>query len=114
MRTTVISLTEREGSMSDYIAAPTIGEILKEEFMIPMDLSSSHLAKEIHVPVSRIQTILNNGRKITPDTSLRLARYFGISDRYFLNIQNDLDIREIKRNIASDISGIKPYQYKAV
>ena len=100
--------------MSDYIATPTIGEILKEEFMIPLDLSSYRLAKEIHVPVSRIQAILNNGRKITPDTSLRLARYFGVSDRYFLNIQNDLDIREIKRNIADDISGIKPYKYKAV
>ncbi len=100
--------------MNNYIEAPTMGEILKEEFMVPMNLSSYKLAHDIHVPVSRIQAILNSGRKITPDTSIRLARYFGVSDRYFLNLQNDLDIRELKTSLKSEISAIKPYSYGTV
>jgi antitoxin HigA-1 len=100
--------------MNDYIETPTMGEILKEEFMIPMGLSSYKLAHEIHVPVSRIQAILNSGRKITPDTSLRLARFFGVSDRYFLNIQDDLDIRQLKSSMKDEISEIRPYQYSSV
>ena len=54
--------------MTDYINAPTIGEILQEEFMEPMSISAYKLAKEIHVPVSRIQDILHNRRKFFPDT----------------------------------------------
>lgn len=100
--------------MGNYIETPTMGEILKEEFMVPMNLSSYKLAHEIHVPVSRIQAILNSGRKITPDTSIRLARYFGVSDRYFLNLQNDLDIRELKASLGDEISQIKPYQCSSV
>ena len=79
--------------MTGYIDTPTIGEILQEEFMEPMDISAYKLAQEIHVPVSRIQDILHDRRKITADTSLRLAKYFGVSDRYFLDMQNDIDIR---------------------
>lgn len=100
--------------MNNYIETPTMGEILKEEFMVPMNLSSYKLAHDIHVPVSRIQAILNSGRKITPDTSIRLARYFGVSDRYFLNLQNDLDIRELKTSLENEISSIKPYRYSTV
>ena len=86
-----------------------MGEILKEEFMIPLNLSAYRLAHDIHVPVSRIQAILNDRRKITADTSLRLGRYFGVSGKYFLNIQNDLDIRELNSSISDEISQIKPY-----
>ena len=64
--------------MTGYIDTPTIGEILQEEFMEPMDISAYKLAQEIHVPVSRIQDILHDRRKITADTSLRLAKYFGV------------------------------------
>ena len=69
--------------MDAYITAPKMSEILWEEFMEPMGISAYKLAKEIHVPVSRIQDILHDRRKITADTSLQLARYFGVSDRYF-------------------------------
>ena len=95
--------------MTDYIATPTMGEILKEEFMIPLNLSAYRLAHDIHVPVSRIQAILNDRRKVTADTSLRLGRYFGVSGKYFLNIQNNLDIRELNSSISDEISQIKPY-----
>ncbi len=86
-----------------------MGEILKEEFMEPMNLSAYKLAQGIHVPVSRIQAILNSGRRITPDTSLRLAKFFGVSDRYFLDLQADLDIRELKKTMENDIAEITPY-----
>ena len=79
--------------MDDYIATPKIGEILQEEFMSPMNISAYKLAKEVHVPVSRIQDILHDRRKITADTSVRLGKYFGVSSRYFLNLQDDIDIR---------------------
>ena len=92
--------------MMDFIMPPTIGEILQEEFMAPMKISAYRLAQEIHVPVSRIQDILNDRRKITADTSLRLAKFFGVSDKYFLDMQNDIDIRNLKVSIAADIAQI--------
>ena len=64
----------------DYrIKTPTTGEILFKEFMEPMGLSAYKLAQEIRVPTSRVQDILHNRRKITVDTSLRLAKFFGVS-----------------------------------
>jgi len=92
-----------------HIETPTISEILYEEFMEPLGISAYKLAHEIHVPVSRIQDILHNRRKITVDTSIRLARYFGVSERFFLNMQNDIDIREVKLALNSDIESINPY-----
>lgn len=85
-----------------------MGEILREDFMKPMNISAYKLAKEIHVPVSRIQAILSDDRKITVDTSLRLAKYFGVSDRCFLDIQNDIDIRNLKISLKNEIDSIKP------
>jgi len=87
---------------------PTMGEILIEEFMEPMGISAYRLAQDIHVPVSRIQDILHGRRKITADTSLRLAKNFGVSDKYFLDIQNDIDLRELKISLESDIQTIRP------
>ena len=79
--------------MSDFIETPTIGEILREEFLIPLGISAYKLAREINVPTSRIQDILHNRRKITVDTSLRLAKFFGLSDGYFMSLQDDIDIK---------------------
>ena len=93
------------------IETPTIGEILKEEFMEPLGLSAYRLAKDIHVPVSRIQDILHGRRKVTADTSLRLAKLFGVSDRYFLDMQNDIDIRNLKKDMQSEINNIQTIRY---
>ena len=65
--------------MNNYIATPTAGEVLLEEFMKPLGISAYRLAMDIRVPVSRIQDILHGRRKITADTSIRLAKYFGVS-----------------------------------
>lgn len=97
--------------MDTYIPVPKISEILLEEFMKPMGISAYRLAKDIHVPVSRIQAILADKRKITVDTSLRLGKYFGVSDRYFLNLQDNIDIREARETMRKDLESIKTIQY---
>ena len=97
--------------MNRIIETPKVSEILKEEFMEPLDISAYKLAREIHVPVSRVQDILHDRRKITVDTSLRLAKYFGVSDSYFLDIQNDIDLRNSKMNMEEEIESIQTYHY---
>lgn len=92
--------------MPNYITTPTISEILIEEFMKPYGISAYLLAQDIHVPVSRIQDILHDRRKITADTSLRLAKYFGVSDKYFLDIQTDIDIRNLKLSEQEELDSI--------
>ena len=78
------------------IETPKVSEILLEEFMIPLHISAYKLANSINVPVSRIQDILHDRRKITVDTSIRLGIFFGVSELFFLNIQNDIDLRNEK------------------
>ena len=92
----------------DMIMTPTIGEILREEFMEPMNISAYKLAQATFVPVSRIQDILHNRRKMTVDTSIRLGRFFGVSERYFLNLQNDIDIRNETLKHVDELNRIQP------
>ena len=96
--------------MDSFIETPKMSEILSEEFMEPLNISAYRLAKDISVPVSRIQDILHDRRKVTPDTSLRLGRYFGVSERYFLNLQNDIDLRNEKLEIEDELNQIKTVQ----
>lgn len=73
------------------------GEILYEEFMKPMGVSSNALAREITVPPNRISDIVNGKRSITADTALRLGKYFGVSPELWLGFQLDYDLRVAKR-----------------
>ncbi len=100
--------------MDRIIETPTMGEILLEEFLRPNGLSAYKLAQEIHVPTSRIQDIIHDRRKVTADTSLRLAKFFGVSDKYFLDIQNDIELRELKITMATDIDSIETYKCASV
>ena len=79
------------------------GEILLEEFLQPMDLSQNRLARELAVPPRRINEIVLGKRSITPDTALRLARYFGTSERFWLGLQADFDLEEARLNLAGQI-----------
>lgn len=74
------------------------GEVLLEEFLEPMEISQYRLAKDISVPPRRINEIVHGKRSVTADTALRLARYFGTSDRFWLNLQTsyDLDVERDK------------------
>jgi len=86
----------------------TPGEILLEEFLKPMELSQNALARAIRVPPRRINEIVLGLRAITADTDLRLARYFGMSEGFFLGLQTDYDLRAKKREIGSDLAAIRP------
>lgn len=108
-RINFIELLIRSNQMNP-TPTPKISEILREEFMIPFNLSAYALAKAIHVPVSRIQDILNDHRKITVDTSIRLTKFFGVSDKYFLNLQNDIDIRNAEAENSQDYKEIELIQ----
>ena len=77
------------------------GEILLEEFLNPMDISQYRLAKDISVPPRRINEIVHGNRSITADTALRLGRYFGLSPRFWLNLQNRFDL-EITQDLLAD------------
>ena len=90
------------------IPTPKMSEFLLEDFMIPLHLTAYKLAHAIHVPVSRIQDILHDRRKITVDTSMRLGKYFGVSELLFFKIQTDLDIREAREKIADELDRIIP------
>ena len=68
------------------------GEILLEEFLNPMGISQYRLAKEIHVPARRINEIVHGIRSVSPDTALRLSRFFGLSERFWINIQARYDL----------------------
>ena len=68
------------------------GEVLKEELLLPLGMSVSRLARELKVPVNRLTQIVNGQRAVTPDTSLRLARYFGFSPSYWMNLQTQFDM----------------------
>ena len=72
--------------------------------------TATKLANEIKVPTSRIQDILHDRRKITPDTSIRLGRYFGVSDKYFLNLQLDIDLRKEEEKNKKIFDSIIPYE----
>ena len=94
---------------SNKIPTPTVGEILREEFLEPLGITAYRLSKEINVSTTTILDIINNNRKITVDTALRLSRYFGNSAHFWLNLQNDIDIRNQRDKIASDIKKIIPF-----
>ena len=87
---------------------PTPGEILAEEFLTPMALSQNALARALHVPPRRINEIVLGKRTITADTDLRLARYFGLSEGFFLGLQADYDLMERRRQIGADLATIEP------
>ena len=95
----------------NYIETPKMSEILSEEFMLPMGISAYKLAKDINVPVSRIQDILHDRRRVSADTSVRLGRYFGVSPRYFLNLLDDIDVRNIEHTLKGELDQIKTMQY---
>jgi addiction module HigA family antidote len=92
---------------------PHPGEILHEEFLRPMALSQTQLARSIGVPPRRINEIVLGKRAITADTDLRLARYFGMSEGFFLGLQSDYDLMQRRREIGPVLKAIKPREKAA-
>jgi antitoxin HigA-1 len=84
------------------------GEILLEEFLDPLGVSQYQLAKEIRVPARRINEIVHGQRRISADTALRLARYFGTSERFWANLQIRYDLEIEKDRLGADLNAIQP------
>jgi addiction module HigA family antidote len=97
----------------EYIETPKIGDILKEEFLDPLGITPYRLSKEINVSTSSILDLVHNKRKISPEMALRLSKFFGTSHKFWLNLQNEIDIRELKSKLDSDLQRIQLYSQSA-
>lgn len=98
---------------TEQIPNPTPGEMLLADFIEPMGLSQNSLARAIGVPPRRINEIVLGKRSITADTDLRLARFFGLSEGFWLGVQSDYELMERRRQIAGELAKIAPFQRAA-
>ncbi|MBC7748463.1 MAG: HigA family addiction module antidote protein [Methylotenera sp.] len=89
------------------------GEILKEEFLEPMEITAYRLSKETFIPQTRISEILKGKRRITADTALRLAKFFGTSAKFWLGLQDDYDLEEEENSKSSEFESIKQININA-
>lgn len=101
-------IKSRSSTITELLPNPHPGEILLEEFLMPMGLSQTALARAIGVPPRRINEIVLGKRAITADTDLRLARYFGMSDGSFLGLQTDYELMQRRREIGPQLKAIRP------
>ena len=86
------------------------GAILREDFLKPMGISAYRLAKTIGVPINRITAITNEERAISPETALLLARFFGVSDTLWMNLQQHYDLECARDTLGRKLAGIKPWE----
>lgn len=93
---------------ADWLPNPHPGEILLEEFLKPMELSQNGLARAIGVPPRRVNEIVLGKRSVTADTDLRFARYFGMSEGFFLGLQADYDLMQRRRELGEELARIAP------
>jgi antitoxin HigA-1 len=89
------------------------GEILHEEFLIPLNITAYRLAKDIAIPQTRISEIMKGNRRITADTALRFSKYFGTTPKFWLGLQDDYDIEEERRAKDKEINNIKLFSSDA-
>jgi antitoxin HigA-1 len=86
------------------------GEILLEEFLIPMGISQYKLSKDLDIPQNRVSTIVNQTRRITADTAMRLSKYFGTSAKFWLGLQDDYDLENELIEKSKELNLIKPFE----
>lgn len=101
-------MSKSSTTIDDRLPDPTPGEMLLEEFLKPFAISQNALARAIGVPPRRVNEIVLGKRTITADTDLRLARYFGLSDGFWLGVQADFELMERRRAIEKELAEIQP------
>jgi len=84
------------------------GEVLREEFLVPLDLSANRLAQAIHVPANRVTMLVAEKRAVTADTALRLAKFFRTSPEFWLNLQQNYELRVAEASSAKSLKQIRP------
>lgn len=90
-----------------------LGEILLDDFLIPMEISAYRLAKATFLTQTRISEIMKGKRRITADTALRFAKYFGTNAKFWLNLQDDYDLEQEKNQKEKELNDIKPMEVNA-
>ncbi|MDG5766591.1 HigA family addiction module antitoxin [Balneolales bacterium ANBcel1] len=90
------------------------GEILLDEFLKPLGVSAYRLSKDLNIPQTRLSQIINGKRRITADTALRLSKYFGVSAKFWLGLQDDYDLEEERESKKAELSEIKSLHKDAV
>ncbi|MCL7944677.1 HigA family addiction module antitoxin [Marinobacter sp. ATCH36] len=80
------------------------GEIIREEYLAPLEMSVNALSKALHVPATRMNEIVRENRGVTADTAMRLARYFGTSERFWLNLQTEFELRRAQNSKAEQVA----------
>lgn len=101
--------TDVDGELMPII---TPGEILREEFLVPLNMKQKTLAEAIGIPATRVSEIIKGTRRISADTALRLSIFFGNSSQYWINLQNQTDLETLKRTKGKELEAqIQPYQY---
>ena len=89
------------------------GEILQEEFLVSLEISSYKLSKDIGIPQTRVSAIIKGNRRITADTALRLSKYFGNSAKFWLGLQDDFDIEEERKGKKAELNAIRQWDGNA-
>jgi addiction module HigA family antidote len=102
------SETTLEIAPEDWLPNPTPGDVLLEDFLKPLAMSQNALARAICVPPRRINEIVLGKRAVTADTDLRLTRYWGLSEGFFLRLQNSFDLMEQRRKMGVELAKITP------
>ena len=87
------------------------GEVLMEEFLIPLKITSYRLSKELGIPQTRVSELTKGRRRVTADTALRLSSYFGNSPKFWLGLQDDYDLEEWNLELTGQLENIKPLKY---
>jgi addiction module HigA family antidote len=104
-----LTITKEEPVTEEMVMPPVHpGEILLEEFLTPLGVSQYQLAKAVDVPARRINEIVHGQSRITADTALRLSRYFGTSERFWLNMQARYDLEIEKDKLGAELDSIRP------
>ena len=99
--------------MTDTIPTPTIGEILEEEFLRPLEMTPYRLSKELHVSTSTVLDLVHGKRRLTTDMALRLSKFFGTSERFWINLQANIDVRNRKPEMEPELEKIHPIRVSA-
>ena len=97
--------------VNKYIETPTMGEIIREEFLDPLNITPYRLSKELNVSTSTVLDLIHDKRKISVEMALRLSKYFGNTHKFWLNLQNEIEARNVRKKIEKELEKINSYSY---
>ena len=106
-------IMNRVNTKDRFLETPTIGEILKEEFLDPLNITPYRLSKELNVSTSTVLDLMHDKRKISVEMALRLSKYFGNTHKFWLNLQNEIETRNVRKKMEEELKKINTCSYIA-